>query len=112
MAAIPLNQFKTIRHEITTSNVGIYTAPTGVASIILYAQVSNVGAGSTTYTVTASHSRSGSDFEIVKDGYVPSNDSLVLLDGKLVLETGDVFKVQGNENGVMKLVVSILESAK
>lgn len=112
MAAIPLNQFKTIRHQVTTGNVGIYTAPTGVASIILYAQVSNVGSGTTTYSVTASHSRSGVDFEIIKDGPVPANDALVLLEGKLVLETGDVLKIQGNANGVMKAVISILESAK
>lgn len=112
MAAIPLNVFKTIRHEVTTSNVGIYTAPTGVSSIILYAQVSNVSSGSTTYNVTASHSRGGTDFEIIKSGPVPANDAIVLLNGKLVLETGDSFKIYGNQNSTLKLVMSVLETAK
>ena len=42
MAAVALNTFKTVRHLVTDSNVGIYTSPIGVASIILFAQGTNV----------------------------------------------------------------------
>ena len=42
MAAVALNTFKTIRHLVTDTNVGIYTSPIGVASIILYAQAVHV----------------------------------------------------------------------
>ena len=96
MAQIALNKFLTIRHNVTTSNVGIYTAPTGVASIILLAQVSNVGTGTSTQTVTASHSRDSVDARLVKETPIPANDSTSLLAGRLILETGDIFKVQGS----------------
>jgi hypothetical protein len=110
MAQVALNKFLTIRHNITTNNVGIYTAPTGVASIVLLAQVSNVSTG--TPTVTASHTRGGVDARLVKETPVPENDSVSLLTGRLILETGDIFKVQGSANNNMEIVLSVLESAK
>ena len=55
MAAVALNTFKTIRHELTTSTVGIYTAPIGVASIVVSAQIANVSTGTTTYLTTFSN---------------------------------------------------------
>lgn len=112
MAQIALNKFLTIRHNVTTSNVGIYTAPTGVASIILLAQVSNVGTGTSTQTVTASHSRDSVDARLAKDTPVPANDSTSLLSGRLILETGDIFKVQGSTDDTLEIVLSVLESAK
>lgn len=112
MAQIALNKFLTIRHNVTTSNVGIYTAPTGVASIVLLAQVSNVGTGTSTQTVTASHSRDSVDARLVKETPIPANDSTSLLAGRLILETGDIFKVQGSADNTMEIVLSVLESAK
>jgi ribose 5-phosphate isomerase RpiB len=44
MAVIALNKFRTIRVGITTNLVGIYTCPTGVATIIILSQVTNVAA--------------------------------------------------------------------
>jgi len=51
-------------------------------------------------------------FEIIKDGPVIPNDALNLLTGRLVLETGDELRVSGNTTGDVKVVVSILETAK
>lgn len=112
MAQVALNKFLTIRAGVTTSNVGIYTCPTGVASIVLLAQVTNVGTAGSTSTVTASHSRSDVDFRLIKNGPVPANDALSLLTGRLILETGDIFKIQGSDNGTMEILLSVLESAK
>jgi hypothetical protein len=42
MAVVALNKFRSIRVGITTENVGIYTCPIGVASIIILSQVTNV----------------------------------------------------------------------
>jgi hypothetical protein len=116
MAAVALNTFKTIRTGITTSNVGIYTCPSGVASIVLLMNVTNIGSGTTTYNVTASHSRSAespSDYLISNAFDVPANDSANLVpDGRLVLESGDVIKIKANENNVLNIVLSILETAK
>lgn len=118
MAVVALNKFRTIRVGITTQNVGIYTCPIGVASIVILSQVTNIstGAGSSVYKVTATHFRgteSPSDYKFANSVSIPPNDSFNLVsDGRLALETGDVIKIQGNENGVLNLILSVLETAK
>ena len=115
MAAVALNTFKTIRHLVTDSTVGIYTSPIGVASIVLYAQATYVANDGEVKLVTFSHRRPDEDipdFQIVRNGPVIPNDALNLLTGRLVLETNDELVVSGNTTGDVKVVVSILETAK
>ena len=115
MAAVALNTFKTIRHLVTDQNVGIYTSPIGVASIVLYAQATYVATDGQVKLVTFSHRRPDEDipdFQIVDKGPVIPNDALNLLTGRLVLETNDELVVSGNTTGDVKVVVSILETAK
>jgi hypothetical protein len=115
MAAVALNSFKTIRKDITTSAVGIYTCPVGVSAIVILAQVTNT-TSSTTSQVTAFHSRgseSPSDYKFANGSYVPPNDSVNLIpDGRLALETNDVIKIQASGNSELNIVLSILETAK
>jgi hypothetical protein len=115
MAAVALNSFKTIRKNISTSSVGIYTCPTGVSSIIILAQVTNLTAD-TTSQVTAIHSRPGEtpiDYKFANGAYVPPNDSVSLVpDGRLALETNDIIKVQATGNDELNIVLSVLETAK
>jgi len=113
MAITPLNVFKAIRHDVTTSTVGIYTAPANVASIVLGAYAANVSGGIA--TVTASHYRSTDglgETAIVNAIKIPTNDSLSMLDGKLILETGDEFRISAAENGTVEFTLNILETAK
>lgn len=116
MAAVALNTFKTIRKVLTNSSVGIYTCPSGVASIVILAQVTNISTGTTTYKVSAVHSRSTespSDYKFANDISVPANDSVNLIpDGRLALETGDVIKVSADANNSLNIVLSVLETAK
>lgn len=116
MAAVALNTFKTIRAGLTTSYVGIYTCPIGVASVILLVQVTNISTGTTSYTVTAAHSRSTDaieDYEFAKNFEIPVNDSTNLIpDGKLILESGDMIKVKANSNNKLNMILSVLETAK
>jgi hypothetical protein len=97
--------------------VGIYTCPIGVASIIILSQVTNIGTADSVHTVTAVHSRNKStdtgDYKFANNVSIPPNDSAILIpDGRLALETGDIFKIKGSENGVLELVLSVLETAK
>lgn len=110
MAATQLNTFKTIRHTLTTSNVGIYTAPVNVATVVLNFTAANTASGIS--SITAYHSRSGSDVEIVKNFAIPTKDTGILVDKKLVLETDDVLKVEGTANSEIEVLLSVLESAK
>lgn len=110
MAATQLNTFRTIRHTVTTSNVGIYTAPVNVATVVLNLQAANVVSGVS--SVTAYHSRGGSDIEIVKNFAIPSRDTGVLVEKKLVLETDDILKIEGTANSEIEVLLSVLETAK
>ena len=117
MAAVALNTFKTVRHVVTNSNVGIYTAPIGVAAIVLFAQAVNLDPENVRF-VSLIHSRpinpdgGAIDFQIINQGPVIPNDALNLLNGRLVLETNDELRCLGNTTGDVKVVVSILETAK
>ena len=113
MAAIPLNKFRTITHTLTTSSVGIYTCPPGVASLIVFANVANVGSGTSTVSFSAFHSRGNVDTPIIEKGQIPNQDSMSFIEGRLVLETADILKVKSeDEDGTQKIIISILENAK
>jgi len=92
MAVAPVNKFLTIAVPVAPGQQKLYEVPTGVSSILLFAQVSNVGIAVTYPTVTLIHRRetrstgNTRDIRIIKDIQVPPNDAVVLVDGRLVLE--------------------------
>lgn len=115
MAAVALNKFLTIRHKATTDYVGIYTCPTGVASVILTCQATNVstGAGASTYNISGIHSRTDGGFNFAYEFDIPENDGSNLLgDGKLALETSDILMFKSNVADKIDIILSVLETAK
>jgi len=109
---LPLNLYQTVTRVVSTSTVGIYTAPVGYSGIILLAQAANIG--SETHTVSFSHKRTVAGIavttEIVKDLPIPANDSTNLLFGKLILETGDSIQISSDSATNVKFIGSILET--
>ena len=108
--ALALNKFKTYTAQLTTGGATIYTAPTGYTGIILYAHVTNY-TGSAAATVTMSHVRSGTTTQIINAASVTANDEYIPLDGKLVLETSDYITASAGTNSVLKILISVLETA-
>ena len=106
--ALPLNVFKTVTHIAPTSPVGIYTAPVGYTGVVLLAQVANID--SVTHSVSFSHKRSTTTTEIVKDFSIQGNDAASLVDGRLILESGDSLQLSGSNDSNLKLTLSILET--
>jgi hypothetical protein len=110
--ALPLNVFKTVTKIVSTTPVGIYTAPTGYSSVVLLAQAANISAN--THTISFSHQRSVAGIavttEIVKNLPVPGSDSTNLLFGKLILESGDVMVLSASDPSNIKFIGSILET--
>jgi len=113
MAIAPLNKFLTIAVPVAPGEQTIYTTPVGTSAIILYAQVSNVGIGQSYPTVTFTHRRTSvatrtagnvRNNRIIKDGEIPPNDSLILIDGRLVLErtaiVSDSIVLTGVQTGI------------
>ena len=125
MALIPLNQFRTMTAVLTTNtSATIYTAPVGVTSIVLMAQVSNKS--TLTNSISFIHHRnipvqknaqgnnaqSGNTDSFVVDEYgLPGRDAVNLLSGKLVIETLDSVRAYASRAGECTLVLSILESS-
>jgi len=106
--ALPLNVFKTVTYVAPSSPVGIYTAPVGYSGVVLLAQVANVD--SVTHSVSCSHKRSTTTTEIVKDFSIQGNDAASLVDGRLILESGDSLQLSGSNDSNLKLTLSILET--
>jgi len=91
MAVAPLNKFINISVPVAPGEQVVYKTPTGVASIVLFAQVANVTKNSTFSDVTCKQRRTTRlgntrDIRLVKDAEVYPNDTLVLVEGRLVLE--------------------------
>lgn len=110
--ALALNVFQTVTSVVTTSPVGIYTAPVGYTGVVLLAQVANIGA--TSQDISLSHQRSVAGIavttEMLKQYPIASNDTVNLLSGKLVLESGDTLVLYGSNGSDLKFVASILET--
>lgn len=110
--ALSLNVFKTVTKVASASPEVIYTAPIGYTGVILLAQVANIG--DISYDVTFSHQRTVSGIavttEIQVQTPIESKDTINLLSGKLVLESGDKLILKGNNSTNLKFLASILET--
>ena len=127
MAQLPLNTFKT-KTKILGINTGttstVYTAPIGITSIILMAQVANLTTG--TASVTFIHYRNrpvladaqgngrqdGQTESILVNRFgVPPNDAGVPLAGKMIIESLDSVRAYADTPDALQLVLSVLETA-
>jgi ABC-type polysaccharide transport system permease subunit len=109
-SAIPLNNFRTIITNVITNANTVYTAPAGVTTVVLMAQVANVNP-TQTVKVSASHIRGANNTRLIANAEIPIQDAASLLMGKLVLESGDGFSIQANLNDSAELSLSLLETA-
>lgn len=123
MAVAPLNKFLTIAVPVAPGEQTVYTAPTGVSAIVLYAQVANVGIGETYPTVTFTHRRKSTsqrtagntrNNRIIKGVEIPPNDSLVIIDGRLVLERTaiitDSIVIEGTQSGIVAISTCLYDN--
>ena len=119
MAIAPVNKFITIAVPVAPGEQQVYSTPTGTSAIVLYAQVSNVAAGTTTPKVTFTHRRKTNktgyirNNRIVKEAKIPSNDSLILIDGRLVLQRdaliSDSIVIVGIQSGIVGITSVLYE---
>lgn len=114
MAALPLNTFKTFTRVVDDNDFVVYTAPLGITAIILMAQATNLT--NLTQEVNFYHVRETLNqgivsTEIVLNFPIPKYDTLSLLSGKLVLESGDSISISSNAPSGVKFICSILETS-
>ena len=132
MALIPLNTFKSkttlLKNSTTgTTSTTVYTAPIGVTSIILMAQVANVS--TVTQYCSFIHHRNrrvladaqgngaqpgNVDSYLVTSFAIPAGDAGTVLSGKLILESLDSIRAYSHgaqSSSTLQLVLSVLETA-
>ena len=113
MAVAPVNKFITIAVPVAPGEQTIYSTPTGVSAIVLYAQVSNVSVATTYPTVTFTHRRKTNktgnirNIRVIRGTEVPPNDNLIIIDGRLVLERtaliSDSIVIEGSQVGIVSV---------
>lgn len=106
----PLNTFKTVTAELSTSDATVYTAPINVTSIILMAQAANITGSPVEVTFSHNDTNANTDTELVKDYSIPGNDASGLITGKLVIESGNSVKGSCSANNSVKITLSVLET--
>jgi hypothetical protein len=113
MAVAPLNKFLTFSVPVAPGEQVIYSTPVGVSAILLYAQVANVGIGETYPKITFTHRRKTNktgnirNTRLVKGVEVPPEDSLIIVDGRYVLERtaliSDSIVISGSQAGIVSV---------
>jgi hypothetical protein len=104
------NTFKNARLVAGTAAADVYTAGTGVTTIVLQAQVANVGTANEEVSVWWTDSSAADAItRLVKDVIVPGQAALAAIAGKLVLESGDKLRIQGETDDAAEITVSVLE---
>jgi len=103
-----LNNFKTTLANVTTTTTNVYTPPTGYATVVLMAQVSNTGSG--TIQISADILRSGVTTSLISNASIPKNDAISVLTGRLILNYGDELQFTSSDDTSAQLVLSYLET--
>jgi hypothetical protein len=126
MAQLPLNKFLTKTAVLNTNTATtVYTAPIGVTSIVLMAQVANLTTN-TDCSVTFEHFRfktilpdaqgfggqqGNTPSVLVKNFVIPPGDAGTPLSGKMIIEELDSVRAYSDTNGGLQLILSILQTA-
>ena len=109
MATLPLNSFKTIALELTSSTQVIYQTPDAITTIVLGAQATNIGTSPVTVRFTLV--KNDTSFVMLKDFEIPVNDACEVTSGKLVVESGVSLTALAGADNSVNLVLSILETS-
>ena len=91
----------------------VYTVPASTTTVVIGAVLSNITAGQVKANgqiVTASSTgEHADDVFLVRELPSPSGSSFELMEGKGVMETGDMFKVESDTASSIDVALSIME---
>ena len=109
------NTFKNAAAAATgTSEVSVYTVPSSTTTTVIGLTCANVTSTSPVKVSIRVYDSSGTaHFFIVKNAEVFEGGALVAVGGdqKLVLETGDIIKVQSDTASSIDTIVSVMEQS-
>ena len=100
---------------VGTTLTSVYTVPASTTTVIIGAVLANIIASQIKVDVkivTASSSgENADDVYLVKDLPIPNGSSFELIEGKVVLETGDIVKVESDTASSLDVALSVLEQS-
>jgi len=104
------NTFKRkTKNAIGTSLTAVYTVPANTTTVIIGGVVSNTGTGSVNTEIVMNDG--ANDINLTgADTPIPAGTALSFIDGKVVLEAGDVVKAKGSIAGSLDVILSIMET--
>ena len=98
---------------VGTSLATIYTVPGSTTTVMIGAVLANITAAQVKadlQIVTAATSgENGDDVYIVKNLPIPDGSSFEVVEGKIVLQTGDIVKVKSDTASSLDVALSVLE---
>jgi hypothetical protein len=105
------NTFKNFRGALTTGGVECYVCPANTTAIVLHLQIANVHATDSADVTVHWTDDSVSDAvtRLASTVVVPSDTSLSVLTGKLVLMAGDTIVGKASADSKLELSGSVLE---
>jgi|TARA_Y100001951_G_C11248553_1_gene244941 hypothetical protein len=97
--------------SVGTSLTTVYTCPANTTSTIIGLYLCNQTGGQIESTCEFYDTSASAHIGLVNDSPIPSGSTLVIVggDGKVVLEAGDIIKVQSNVASSIDVVLSYLE---
>ena len=103
------NSFINKKADLTTADLTtLYTVPSFKTAVVKSLLVTEDAGSGTTITITLVNS-SGAIFNLFKDKAIASKASTELLNQPLVMEEGEILKVQAADANELHVIASILE---
>ena len=113
------NTFKTVTRDVAPASAGtpetIYTTQASTRAVILGLTLANVHSAQVTASVTlvstttqTSQTQNTTAY-IVKDAAIPVGSSLSVLDGKVIVNAGDIIKVDCSVTDKVSVIMSYME---
>ena len=99
---------------VGTTLTTVYTVPASTTTICIGCTLANIHAtanieADVQIVTAASSGENGDDVYIIKGVPVPNKSSLEIIEGKIVLETGDAIKVKSDTASSIDVALSVLE---
>jgi|APSaa5957512535_1039671.scaffolds.fasta_scaffold72903_2 UDP-3-O-acyl-N-acetylglucosamine deacetylase len=97
-------------NSVGTTATTVYTVSSPVtASVMIGGVISNVGVSTINATVTVTDTSSVIINLIGEDTPIPSGTALSFIDGKVVLQVGDIIKVKSDTASSLDVHLSVME---
>ena len=106
---LPLNTFKSVTVNLTTTTETVYAVPINVTAIILGTHVANKSESAV--GITANLFKASGQYNVIHKFDVPSNDAASITNGKLIMESGTRLVASASANDSLDLIISLLETS-